>query len=577
MSPRSKLRLALYFLRQDPWRNTRMLFFIVASGFVEGFGLIALLPLLQSFINPAQVNAQGPGAAVIDLIRRVGLEPSFATYLFIVVAAILVKSSFLLLGSLQVGRTISTVATELRLTLLQEILASRWSYFVSQPIGRLSNAIASEASRAAAAFQSVGNLLASFVQVCVYAYIAARISWQVTALAFVSAPLGYLAFRGLVGRSRRAGEQETAHMKSLMIRLTDVLQGIKPIKAMGRESKILPLLERTTRDLNRALGNAIISGDFMRILQEPIVVLILSLGLWGMVTYGHMEFSKVLLLAFLFQRLLTHFFGLQRYYQSLSVVESAFWSIREAIDSSRALREDLRPSGKRPTAAAQIAFDRVSFGHEARPVLEGLSFTIRAGSFATIVGPSGAGKTTAVDLLAGLLTPQSGRILVDGVPLQEIDLVAWRAQIGYVPQEMLLFHDSIHRNVTLSDDAIGPEAVERALRDAEAWDFVQELPQGTATPIGERGTRLSGGQRQRLALARALVSRPSLLILDEVTTALDPATELAICHTLKRLSGQMTIVSISHQPAMKAVADQVITLEVAAEETARDPLPPKQE
>jgi ATP-binding cassette subfamily C protein len=166
-----------------------------------------------------------------------------------------------------------------------------------------------------------------------------------------------------------------------------------------------------------------------------------------------------------------------------------------------------------------------------------------------------------MDLVVGLYQPWQGNIYIDGVPLSDIDLIAWRTMIGYVPQEMLLFHDSIYRNVTLGDDEISREAVAEALQAAGAADFVNALPQGMSTVIGERGAKLSGGQRQRIAIARALVRKPRLLVLDEVTTALDPATEAEICATLRSLSGSVTVLSISHQPAMTSVADMVYRIE----------------
>jgi ATP-binding cassette subfamily C protein len=165
-----------------------------------------------------------------------------------------------------------------------------------------------------------------------------------------------------------------------------------------------------------------------------------------------------------------------------------------------------------------------------------------------------------VDLIVGLLTPQSGDILVDDAPLGEVDLRLWRESIGYVPQELLLLHDTLHNNVTLGDDSIAPEQVLAALRAAGAGSFVNDLPEGVDTVVGERGSRLSGGQRQRIALARALVRNPRLLVLDEVTTALDPVTEAEVCETLASLKGKVTILSISHQPALADVADRVYHL-----------------
>jgi ATP-binding cassette subfamily C protein len=189
------------------------------------------------------------------------------------------------------------------------------------------------------------------------------------------------------------------------------------------------------------------------------------------------------------------------------------------------------------------------------------------------VGPSGAGKTTFVDLLGGLYTPDHGQIKLDGVPLSEVDRSAWRQMIGYAPQELFLFHDTVYQNVSLGDPTITREDAREALRAAGAWDFVAALPQEMDTVMGERGTRLSGGQRQRVALARALAGKPKLLVLDEVTASLDPAAEAAICDALRQLHGRVTVISISHQTAMVEAADLIYRVEAGDVNEALTPVP----
>jgi ATP-binding cassette, subfamily C, bacterial len=190
-----------------------------------------------------------------------------------------------------------------------------------------------------------------------------------------------------------------------------------------------------------------------------------------------------------------------------------------------------------------------------------VALSIAAGELAVLIGPSGAGKTSIVDLLVGLVQPQVGQIWIDDVLLSDLDLKAWRCTVGYVPQETFLLHESVFVNVTLGDLALTASDVETALRAAGAWEFISALPEGMETSVGERGARLSGGQRQRIAIARALVRKPQFLILDEATASLDPDSEAAICATVRRLRGAMTILAISHQPALLEVADTVYRLD----------------
>ena len=203
----------------------------------------------------------------------------------------------------------------------------------------------------------------------------------------------------------------------------------------------------------------------------------------------------------------------------------------------------------------------MDFGYGRHPVLTKLSLTIDAGAFTTLIGSSGSGKTTIVDLAIGLIRPDAGTITLDGKPLQEVDIQAWRRMIGYVPQDTILLHDTIMRNVTLGDPTLQQADVEWALQAAGASDFVAALPDGLETVVGERGGKLSGGQRQRVVIARALVNKPRLLILDEATSALDHESEDAIRRTLENLTGQLSILAISHNRALVHAASRVYYLQ----------------
>jgi ATP-binding cassette subfamily C protein len=193
-------------------------------------------------------------------------------------------------------------------------------------------------------------------------------------------------------------------------------------------------------------------------------------------------------------------------------------------------------------------------------VLRDVSLEFPKGTITVLTGPSGSGKTTITDLLIGFRTPDSGRVLIDNRPLHEFVLREWRTMIGYVPQELVLFHDSVFSNIALGDPEIGEAEVRAALKAAGALEFVENMAEGLHTQVGEKGTKVSGGQRQRIALARALVTRPRILILDEVTSALDPETERAIVENILALRGEATIIAITHRPALLEIADQIYEL-----------------
>jgi ATP-binding cassette subfamily C protein len=219
--------------------------------------------------------------------------------------------------------------------------------------------------------------------------------------------------------------------------------------------------------------------------------------------------------------------------------------------------------GITPTFDVGASFQSVSFSYGKKPVIINASFPVRAGKVTTVTGPSGVGKTTLADLLLGLHRPTAGEVFIDDVPLAKIDLLRWRNMTGYVPQEVMLFHDTVAVNVSLGEPEFTRDDVEQALQQAGCWDFVSQLPEGMDTIVGERGSGLSGGQRQRIALARALIHKPKLLILDEATSALDPLTEATIVRNICELSRQtgLTVLSISHQPIWVANADIVLEIE----------------
>lgn len=219
------------------------------------------------------------------------------------------------------------------------------------------------------------------------------------------------------------------------------------------------------------------------------------------------------------------------------------------------------PEGSTPTLEEGIELRgiHVRFGQE--KILDAFDMVIPAGLLTAMIGESGAGKTTAADLVTGLVRPDAGEVLIDGVRLDDLDLRRWRQLIGYVPQETLMLHASVAANVSLGDPELTRERIEDALRDAGAWEFVSALPEGMDSPVGEHGSLLSGGQRQRIAIARALVYGAKLLILDEATAALDPESEAAVWAAIRRLQGHTTVIAISHQPALMGVADRVYRVE----------------
>lgn len=557
LNPRT-VQFVRYFARGYPGRTALMVGLLIVAGVAEGVGLITLLPLLESATGQDEATRSGITQTALEGLQAIGVPPGLGPLLTVIVVAMALKALFLWLATKQVGYTVSQVATDLRLRLIRALLKARWSFFAQKPTGYFANALSSEATRASHAYEQVCKAMAGAIQIGVYLAVVVVISWQVAVIALIVGPIVIYALRGFVRMSRHAGDEQTQVMRRLIGRITSLLPGIKPIKAMAREQHLLPFLEAETEGFNRARQQTVFASESLRAFQEPVIVLVLAVGLYGAVTIGDAPAAAVIVAAVLFYRVMTTAGNLQMQYQAVTVNESAFWSLVDTVEEAEAAEERDRPDGApAPSLEEGIELRDVSFSYGEESVLASVRLEIPAGELVTVVGPSGAGKTTLVDLVAGLLEPDDGEILVDGVPLSEIDRTTWRDQVGYVPQEVLLFNDTVYQNVTLGDDGFTRDEVEHALRAAGAWEFVSATERGMDHEIGERGAQISGGQRQRIAIARALLGGPRLLILDEATTALDPDTERRICDTLVGLRRETTILAISHQPALAEAASRI--------------------
>jgi ATP-binding cassette subfamily C protein len=565
------MRFLITLARAYPWQSALMVAALLLAGILEGAGLSMMLPLLSIAMSSPSQGAEfsatttaaphsGLARFVSDAFATIGLTPTLETMLVVIIVTIVLKSVVMLMAKKQIGYTVARVATDLRLALLRALLRARWQYYLSQPVGKFANAMATESGRSAKGFQHGVVMISELVQAVIVGCVAVIVSWETTLIALAIGLVILYVLKRFVKKARKAGLQQTKLMKSLLALMTDVLQSIKPLKAMARENVADFLLENKTNRLNKALRKEVFNSEALKAFQDPLLIIFMAAGLYAALRYWHISFATIMVLAYLLARLIKQLNKVQERYQQMANFESAYWSIQESIQNAQ---EELEPAhgSKEPTLEEAIRLERVSFAYNDQWVLRNASLSFPAGEILAVVGPSGSGKTTIMDLLTGLLQPQEGEVWIDELPLEQVDLKRWRRMIGYIPQETLLLHDTILNNITLGDtDLDGHDAVE-ALRSANALDFVNSLPEGINTFVGERGGKISGGQRQRIAIARALVHRPKLLILDEATSALDPEAEAAICETLTQLRGNLTILVISHQPALVKIADRAYRIE----------------
>lgn len=546
-------------LRQYPRTTTTAGLLLTLTGLAEGVGLAALLPLLSVAAEGETGDLSPVGDALIEVLAYTGLTPTLGVLLAVIVAAMAAKATLKILAKWQVAAAEASVTADLRRALIQGFLAARWPYFTEQPAGSLANAVGAETMRAGKVFTKGAEIVAAVILLVVYATLAVVVSWEAALLGALVGAAAAFSLRFLVQISKTAGRVQTQSQDSLISRLNDALYNIKPLKAMGREQAVMPLLDEDLREYQRAQRRTGVSGSSIKAIYEPIAAVALAILLYSLLVMLGLPFEELLFVAFLMLRTVNHVGKVQHGWQELQNHAYALQVVTGTIEKL-AVEGESSSGVAAPVLDRQLQFEEVQFSYGAREVLRGFSLTVPARQLTAVVGASGVGKTTMVDLIIGLQQPDSGRICVDGIPLSDIDLASWRARIGYVPQDTVLFHDTVRANLMLGDDTLTDDQLEEALAAAGALEFVHELDGGLDSVVGEHGLRLSGGQRQRLAIARALVRNPSLLILDEATTALDPPTERLILDALERLRGRLTILAISHQEGVTRSADQIVSL-----------------
>lgn len=541
-----------------------LLVLMALTGLMEGLSLASLLPLL-SFVGIGDAAQAGAGTRFfVDMFSLVGLPfTPMATVGFVIIVLTINYSLFLSQARLA-ARLQSYYGTHWQAEMFDVLLRARWRFFVQHRGGDLMNALVGEISRVSGAFYQFCLFATAALTAILYILVAALLSWQVTLSIVIAGSVLFAVTRPLVRRAYRIGDAISADNAEVQTLAGQFLGGAKLIKASATERLASARFADVVARLRVHAFSGLFDGQIVRAVFEfgGMVLLI------GMLVVGVRVFAVdagiVVVVLALFVRVFPKLSSLQQSLQALNVLVPSVATLCRLKGEALAEAEpaDHRPLpsgfGNGPVA---LAIHNVIAAYDHAPVLDGVSLNVAAGEMVAIVGGSGAGKSTLIDCVLQLVEPRAGEIRVNGMLLPSLPLTAWRRVVGYMAQETVLFNATIRDNLRWGNPEATDEQMIPAARQAAAHDFIMAMPKGYDTVVGDRGVRLSGGERQRLGLARVLLGRPRLLILDEATNALDAETEQAVMEAIGRLRGQVTVLVIAHRLSTVRSADRIVVME----------------
>jgi ATP-binding cassette subfamily C protein len=556
-------RLLIDIVRYLHWKFPAMLILMGLVGVTEGLSVSLLLPL---FAQIGISYSAGPGLAgglLHQVLSAIGGSIGVSGLLVIIVGFAALQAVFFIALHWWMTSASRSYKRGRQSQLFHAIMYAQWEFVSSKKAGELTNAIVSESERLAQSFYIGLYLISTFLGTCIYLALALMIAWPITLALIGSAVVMTLAVLRLYGKSFAVGQSIAPLNAELQSVLSERISGIKIVKATTSEAVACARVNSIVGRLESA--NVVV--NFLPMFVRGLFEFLAFCALAAIFVLGQEHFGvspgNVIVVFALFMRLFPRITTVQSYLHMLNGFLHAMGAIDELQSAVEAHAERRNGADERLLVPlpSQLVLRDVAVKFDERNVLEHIDLIMPIPGMIGVVGGSGAGKSTLVHVLLGLVSPSAGSITLGAHNLGSAPLRAWRRQIGYVPQETILFHASVRENLMLPRPNATTAEVELAAKRAHAHDFISALPRGYDTIIGDQGVLLSGGQRQRIAIARALLMDPIVLLMDEAMSALDSESEALVLSALKELRGQIGILLIAHRLATVRHADVIAVLD----------------
>jgi ATP-binding cassette, subfamily C, bacterial len=556
------LALASYTLSVSPARTAMALCLLLLSSLCDGVSLLLLLPLLKFIGN----HGHGTVLDFPTFMFAPWLGDHLQIQLWIVlltfVALVLSSALFSRFKSVYVTQLNYDTVNQLRTELFTSIAAARWASVAKLRVSDLDHVLTGDIDRVTMAVGGQYQFFQNGIFLAAYVILSFAISFKMTLFATVSGTILFVIQRPIRRYAAVFGDKLTFERQAQYRTISDFLAGLKVTKSFNAEEKYSAQLEATLNRVRVDLVGFVRLNSLGAIISQTLSAVIVCIYIYMSYAVYNIDFAKIIVQLLVFMRIAPRFSDMQSQLQSIIVNTPAFTNMRQV---THACEDQVEQAGdaavEAPHLHQALVFEGVSFRYGDNLAVDNISFSVPAGQVTAIIGESGGGKSTLADLAMGLQSPSEGRILIDGVALDDATRRAWRGRIAYVPQDTYLLSTSLAENLAIARQDATRDAMMAALKKGHALGFVERLPQGLDTLVGDGGLKFSGGERQRIALARALLRKPDLLILDEATSALDGENTARIIETIRELKGETTILLITHNPLVLSCADQIISVE----------------